>query len=145
MAAGQFTLYDSGHLSFFDGTFAFATDTIVCVLLSDTYTPASTHSTYADISADEITDADYAVQTVANATVTQSSGTVTVTCDPVSFGSAVTISAQYAVLVRRASTALASTDLLVGYVDLNSGGGMVSSTNSEFTVSPSASGLFTDA
>ena len=55
-----------------------------------------------------------------------------------------TITAKYAVVVHTAAVgAPVSTDLLCGYVDLNVGGGSVSSTNASFTVTPNAVGLFT--
>ena len=62
----------------------------------------------------------------------------------VSFGSAVTITAKYAVIVKGTAGSLASTDKLVGYVDLDttSGSTTVSSTNGTFSVN-TPSGLFT--
>lgn len=47
-----------------------------------------------------------------------------------------TITAKYAVIVHRAGASLAGTDLLVGYGDLDVGGGSISSTNGTFQVSP---------
>ncbi|MGH9066783.1 MAG: hypothetical protein ACRD0J_04725, partial [Acidimicrobiales bacterium] len=57
--------------------------------------------------------------------------------------SSATITAKYALMVHRAGASLAGTDLLVGYVDLNTGGGSISSTNGTFQVSPNAAGWFT--
>ncbi|MGH7083194.1 MAG: hypothetical protein ACREFV_12075 [Acetobacteraceae bacterium] len=54
-----------------------------------------------------------------------------------------TITAKYALMVHRAGGSLVSTDLLVGYIDLNTGGGSISSTNGTFQVSPSAQGWAT--
>jgi len=134
MAAGIFELYSSGKLSSLNGALDADTDTLVMVLLADTYTPAVTHSTYADISADEITDTDYTPQLISAVTFSEASGTVTLDSDDVSFGSNVSITAKYGVIVRRDGASLASADLLLGYVDLDTSGGSVSSTNSEFTV-----------
>ena len=54
-------------------------DTIVCVLLSASYTPGrTTHSTWADVSAYEVTGTNYHAggQALANKTMTHSGGTV---------------------------------------------------------------------
>lgn len=135
MAAGNFTFYNSGKLNTLNGSIVEQTDTLVMVLLADTYTPdAATHTTYADVSADEVGDADYSPQVISNAALTESTGTVTFDSDDVSFGSSVSITAKYAVVVRRDGASLASGDLLLGYVNLDTGGGSVSSTNSTFSV-----------
>ena len=130
---GDFTFYNSGKLRSLNGEIAH-TDTIVCVLLADTYTPDATHSTYADVSGSEIEDEDYDPQVVSNLAFTESAGTVTLDCDDISFGSDVSIEAKYAVFVRRDGASLAEGDFLLGYVDLNTSGGTVSSTNSTFSV-----------
>lgn len=137
MAAGNFQLYNSGKLNSLNGQIDADTDTLVMVLLAASYTPdAAAHSTYADISANEITDADYAPQVISNVAFSEASGVVTFNSDNVSFGTAVSIEAKYAAVVRRGSTSLASGDLLLGYVDLNTsdGSATVSSTNDNFAV-----------
>lgn len=146
MAQGKFTLYYPAHEDFWKGNIKFETDTIVCVLLGAGYTPSTAHSTYADVSANEIADADYSPQTVSGASVTGSGGVVTVTSNTVDFGSNVSIECKYIVYVKRSGASLAGTDTLVGYADLNTAGtsASVSSTNSEFKVSPDAQGLMTD-
>ena len=137
MAAGNFTLYNSGKLNTINGTIDFDADTMVMILLGSGYTPdVATHITYADVSASEIADADYAPQVLGTAAVSEETGTVTVDSANVSFGDPVTIEAKYAAVVRRDGASLASGDLLLGYVDLNtdSGTATVSSTNSAFSV-----------
>ena len=56
-----------------------------------------------------------------------------------------TITAKYAVLVRRAGGSLVSGDLLIAYCDLNpdSGSATISSTGATFTVAMNASGIMT--
>ena len=122
-------------------------DTIVCVLLGTGYTPGrTTHSTWADISAQEITGTGYTTGGVAlaNKANTHSGGTGTWDADDVSWSTA-TITAKYAVLVRRAGGSLVSGDLLIAYCDLNtaSGSATVSSTGATFTVAMNASGILT--
>ena len=142
MASGPFTLYESGHLGFWNGSIEFESGTVSAVLLSDAYTPSASHSTYADVSGSEIADADYSPQGVTGKTVTYAGG-VKVDSDDIQFGTEVSITAKYLVLVQQSGGSLASSDSLIGYVDLNTSGNL-SSTNSVFSVSPSESGLVTD-
>ena len=65
-------------------------------------------------------------------TWTQSGGTSTFAAQSAQWTGA-SFGARYAVIVRRASTALAGTDKLLGYVDLT-GGGNGSATNSTFQI-----------
>lgn len=141
MAAGDFTLYFSSELDILNGGIALGTDNLVMALLSSAYTPAATHATWADVSAYVITDSGYAEQTVGSVALTQASGTVTVDSADVSFGTNVSLTAKYAVIRKGTTGAPVSTDKLLGYVDLNTGGGTVSSTNSVFSVN-TPSGLF---
>jgi hypothetical protein len=137
MAAGNFQFYNSGKLNSLNGQIDADTDTLVMVLLAASYTPdAAAQSTYGDVSGDEITDPDYAPQVISGAGFSESAGVVTFDSDDVSFGGAVTIEAKYAAVVRRDGASLASGDLLLGYVDLNTSGGSatVSSTNDNFAV-----------
>lgn len=135
MAAGNFTFYNSGKLNSLNGSIDADTDTLVMILLASGYTPdVAAHTTYADVSGSEIADADYSPQVISGAAFTESAGTVNFDSDDVSFGTSVSIEAKYAVVVRRDGASLASGDLLLGYVDLNTGGGTVSSTNSDFAV-----------
>jgi hypothetical protein len=135
MAAGNFTFYNSGKLNSLNGSIDADADTLVMVLLASGYTPnVAAHSTYADVSASEIGDADYSPQVISGAAFSESGGTVTFDSDDVSFGTSASIEAKYAVVVRRNGASLASGDLLLGYVDLNTSGGTVSSTNDNFAV-----------
>lgn len=142
MSAGNFTLYDSAKLLLLNGGLNMSSDTITAALLTDSYTPSGTHDTWSDVSADEVTDSDYAEKALASESVTGSSGTVTVDSGDISFGSSVTITAKYLVLVLGTAGSLASTDKLIGYCDLSSGGGSVSSTAGNFSVD-TPNGLFT--
>lgn len=123
-------------------------DTIVCVLLANTYTPSRTgHALWSDVSTHELaTGSGYTAGGVAlaNKSMTHSGGTGTFDADDVSWPNA-TITAKYAVLVRRAGGSLASGDLLVAYVDLEtaSGTATVSSLNAAFTVQWNANGILT--
>lgn len=122
-------------------------DTIVCVLLSASYTPDRTaHSTWADVSAYEIAGTGYTAGGVAlaNKAMTHSAGTGKWDADDVTWATA-TITTKYAVLVRRAGGSLVSGDLLIAYEDLNTDGvsDTVSSIAGPFTVTWNAAGIIT--
>jgi hypothetical protein len=145
MAAGSFVLYDSAKEAIIDSTFNLETagDTIVAALVLSGYTPASTHSTWNDAVAQVVLDGDYAPQVVAGQAVTEAGGTVTFDANDVSFGDPVTITAKYIILIKRVGGTLATSDPLIGYMNLDTGGGSVSSTNAQFQVNWNASGIFT--
>ena len=79
MAADAWVLYDTGKLKIHDGTFTLGSDTLKQALVLSTYTPATTHTTWASISSNEHANGNgYSTGGVTSAgTVTQSSGTVT--------------------------------------------------------------------
>lgn len=122
-------------------------DTIVCVLLSASYTPGrTTHSTWADLSAYEVTGTGYTAggQELAGKAVTHSSGTGKFDADDVVWSGS-TITAKYAALVRRAGASLVSGDLAIAYADLNtdSGAATMASAGGPFTVAWNAAGILT--
>lgn len=131
MAAGNFTLFNSGKLGLMNRDIDWVNATVVGVLLSASYTPDLAHDTYSDISGALSGSADYAPVALSNKAITQAGGTVKWDADDVNYGSAVSISAQYIALVVRAGGALAGTDVLIGYMALETAGA-VSSVNSNF-------------
>ena len=143
MAAGNFTVYNFPKKHFFDGTMDWDTDSHYLHLLKSAYTPALTHDKWNDVSAQEVTDGDYAAQAMASEAVNGGTATATAVVDAanVSFGTNVTITARYAVV--RVGTATPGTgDNLVGYVELDTATD-VSSTNGDFQVQWNANGLWT--
>lgn len=146
MAVGNFTLYNTGKEALLTDNanqITWATDTIVAVLLGSGYTPAATHSTWNDVSAQHVTGTNYAPVALANKTSVNTSGTILWDCDDIDFGSNVTVTAKYVAIVKRVGGSLTSTDQLIGYCDLDnaSGTATVSSTNSVFKVN-TTNGLF---
>lgn len=144
MAAGNFTLYDNAKLLLLNGGLNMASAGITAVLLGSGYTPSAAHSAWSDVSANEIADSGYAEQAVSGQTVTLASGTVTVDSGDISFGTNVTLTAKYLVLVQGTAGSLTAASKLIGYCDLNTGGGTVSSTAGAFSVN-TPNGLFTAA
>lgn len=145
MAVGTFTLVNTGKEALTTDNanqINWASDTIVAVLLGAGYTPSATHSTYADISANVISDVGYAPVVLTNKTSVRTADKILWDCDDVSFGSNVSLTAKYVYFVKRAGGALTGTDQLIGYCDLNVGAGLtVSSVNSTFQIN-TPNGLF---
>lgn len=148
MAAGNVIPYTTNMTDpALSGGIDLDSDTIVCVLLSASYTPGrTTHSTWADVSAYEVSGTGYTAggQALANKTMTHSGGTGTWDADDVVWSSS-TIEAKYAVLVKRAGGSLVSGDLLIGYCDLNaaSGSATLASAGGAYTITWNASGIMT--
>lgn len=140
MSAGNFTFYNAFKLSLAKAEVDLDTNTFKAVLLTSSYTPnVASQSILSDISGNIISDSDYVAQTLGSVTVTESGGTVTFDSADINFGSSVTITAKYLALYDDTS----ANDKLVVYVDLDTGGGSVSSTSSTFQVTINASGIFT--
>lgn len=151
MAVGNFTFTDPGYLAVRKGTIDLENDTIVAVLVDTAHSPALTEDTYSDISANECASSDYTTNhpeglTVTGLTWTQtSSRNFKLDANALNFGDTVTIAARYVYLVKRAGATLVAGDLVVGYMDLNTGGGNVSSTNGDFDVDWNAvNGILTE-
>jgi len=146
MAVGNFTLVNTGKEALLTDNanqINWASDTIVAVLLGSGYTPAATHSTWADVSAQHVTGTNYAPVALANKTSVNTSGTILWDCDDIDFGSNVTVTGKYVAIFKRAGGSLTGTDQYIGYCDLDnsSGSATVSSTNSTFKAN-TTNGLF---
>lgn len=145
MPAGAVKVYAEAAEALIEGLIDLDTDTFVVTLHTSSYSPAqNTHATWADVSASEVSGTGYTAGGVALSSVTSSSSGAVVTFDAadVSWPSS-TITAKYAVITKRAGGSLVSGDRLLAYVDLDSGGGSVSSTAATFTIQWNASGIFT--
>jgi hypothetical protein len=151
MAAGAWQVYANGLVNILGGNIDLADAThLRMTLVTSSYTPSrDAHSTWADVSANEVANGNgYTTHgKVLAGTVTASgspSDLITFDVDDQSWTSS-TITAKYAVIVEDADAdnALASTDLLIAYCDLDTGGGSVSTTNGTFAVTINASGVFT--
>lgn len=152
MAADAWKVYNKAKEYIGDGTIDLdAGDAyFAVVLLTSSYTPALTHSTYADISAAETangngytTGGDFP----GSVTWTESSGTVTFdSADPAWTASGGSIVARYAALVHVAagSGVPQSTDKLIAYSLLdNAPADVTAVAGADFTIQLSASGYFT--
>ena len=146
MAVGNFTLYTSGKealLADNAGSISWASDTIVCALVSNGYTPNVAHTVWSDVSTNHASGTNYSPVVLSGKTSALNSTKILWDCADIAFGSEVTVTAKYAVILKRAGGSLAGSDQLIGYVDLNndSGSATVSSTASTFTIT-TAAGLF---
>jgi hypothetical protein len=150
MAAGTFTQEDAFRLELYEGDFNFATDTYVGILVTAAKTPApATDKTYADVSADEeATGNGYTVggEVITITAPSESGGVVTITSSAPTWAS-YSGSARYLYILKRAGASLASTDLIVGHVDLDTAlaaGVNLVGQGGALTVTPSASGWISD-
>lgn len=148
MPAGLFKIYGAANEAINKGTLDLDSNTFRMVLVTSAYTPnQSTHSTWADVSANEATGTGYTSSgKLLTCTVNRPGGSLVTTfdCDDQTWTTA-TITAKYAVIVKDADAngTLASTDALVCFADLETGGGSLSSTASSFFVGINAGGVFT--
>ena len=108
-----------------------------CMLLDANHSFDETNNTVSNIVANEIADADYARQALTNVAVTQSTGTVNVDADDISFGTTVSISASHAVIY---TVGTDDTDSYLMF-DINFGETQ-ESVDGEFTLTLSDDGLF---
>jgi hypothetical protein len=136
----QIIHYDNGLLRNVNGTYNWASNDFTAVLLTDDYTPSAAHNTFSNISANECVDADYARQAIGSKTISLVGGEVFFGSAAISFGIDVTISAKYVAFVQGTPVGITSASTLLGYADLNEGGGELASTNSIFRLTPDADG-----
>lgn len=141
MTAGAWQFTQEGIEDLFNEDWA--TDNHYAILVTSSQTPSASHTTLADVSANECADSDYDPQDITGETASQSSGTVTLDCDDIDFGAAVTITAKYCYILRGTVAGKTSTDRIVCYCDLNSGGGSFSSTSNPYRVVIHSSGIAT--
>lgn len=145
MAAGNFTVFNIAKLKLLTGIHDLDTHVIKAVLttvtqsLDATFAGTSTDCRYADLTNEVANGNGYTTAGVTlTMSVTRSTGTVTVDASDAQWTTS-TITAKYCVLYNDSAT---NKDLL-GFVDLSSGGGSISTTAGTFLVSWNASGLFT--
>ena len=146
MPAGAFKVYGAAAEAIAKGTIDLDTNTFRMVLVTATHTPnQATHSTWADMSADEVVGTGYTASgKLLTCTVNRSALVVTFDCDDQSWAAS-TITAKYAVIVKDADAngTIASTDAFLAYCDLETGGGSLSTTAGTFAITINASGVFT--
>src|SRR5690606_33957038 len=149
MAAGAWVVYSNAIELIHEGAIDLDEDDFRMVLVTEEYSPdADADDTWSDVSTNDVANGNgYTTHGEAlTVTVTRNAGTVTIDCDDQSWENS-TITAKYAVIVRDddGNGQLASTDALIAYADLDTGGGSVSTTNGTFAVTINASGVFTVA
>lgn len=153
MAAGSFALYNSAK-EYLVSTWQWGTTNFYAALLKGGHSDAATYDVWSDISADVVTDADHSYIALAGMDVLPTGAGLTtdatknVDANDVDFGSTVTLSGRYLVVISGTPTTPGGTDKLLGRVDLETtltGTNEVSSTNGDFQVQWNANGLFTVA
>jgi hypothetical protein len=144
MPAGNFIVFNLAKLKLANGTFDLDTQTFKMALttssqaLAATFVGTSTDCRYADLTAEVAAGGGYTTGgKTLSATWTQATGTITFDCDDQAWTSS-TITAKYAVIY-----ADNTNDDLLCFVDLDTGGGSVSTVSGTLTVTINASGVFT--
>ena len=133
MAAGNFTLFGAAIENIARGLIDLDGHSFKALLATSGYTPnVSTHAVLADVTNEVAGGGDYARVDLEGVTVTRSGTTVKFTSDPADFGAVATITAKYLVIFDDTH----ASDALLGYVDLNTGGGSASSSDGPFELSP---------
>jgi hypothetical protein len=143
MTTSSLTLYTSAKLSLLEGALPLGTAKLQVVLLTSSYAPALTHSTYADISPVEVsgtTGTGYTTggQALAGGAVAAQGAAAAFVASENTWPGA-TMAPQYAVLVEMAGAALAPTDKLVGYSTLAAAGLAVA--NAAFSITWPPTGI----
>lgn len=150
MAAGSPLFFNDAVEKINDGTIALESDSFRIALISASYTFDATDTAWSEISTNEIANGGgYTTHGEAfTFAVSESGGTVTVDGSNTTW-SAMTKSPapQAAVVVRDADSngSLATTDIPIFYVDLESGGTVSDLSSQDLTVNVHASGLMTFA
>lgn len=146
MPAGNFIVFSAANEGIHRGTIDLDSDTFRMVLVTNGWTPnQNTDVAWSNISANEVSGAGYTANgQLLTCTVTQVANVMTFDCNDQTWSTS-TITAKYAVIVRDANGdgALAAGDIPIAFVDLETGGGSVSSVAADFTVSINAAGVFT--
>ena len=133
--------YNSARLGLGNGSIDWDNDTFYAVLVAAAYTYSAAHSTYADVSANAITDADYGpVALTGNSVTLVDTDDVLYDCADISFGNPVTIDASggHMVILKGSAAGPLAGDSLVFARDMADPS---ASTNSEFTVA-TPSGIY---
>ena len=143
MAAGSYQIYNNAKLLIANNGIDLDGDTLIALMTTNAFTPSVSGQTTLSQVTNELTDADYARQTLTSVTVTESGGTVKIDSANIVFGTNVTIqNAKWLIIFDDTAT----NDPLLTYVDLDSASATgVSSTNSQFQITQNANGIFTIA
>ena len=143
MAAGSWIVFNRAKLKLANGSLDLDTNPFRMVLttssqaLAATFVGTSTDCRYSDLTAEVVGTGYTATGKLLTATWTQATGTITFDVDDQAWTSS-TITAKYAVIY-----ADNTNDDLLCFVDLETGGGSVSTTAGTLTVTINASGVFT--
>ena len=146
MAAGAWKIFGAAEEGINRSTIDLDTNTFRMVLVTSAWTPSQTaDDTWSDMSANEVAaGGGYSTHgKLLTCTIARTGLDVFFDCDDQTW-TASTITAKYAIIVKDAdaNAALAATDLVLCYCDLNDSGGSVSTTSGPLTITIHASGVF---
>ena len=91
MAAGSYQIYNNAKLLIANNGIDLDGDTFIALMTTNAFTPSVSGQTTLSQVTNELTDSDYARQTLTSVTVTESGGTVKIDSANIVFGTNVTI------------------------------------------------------
>jgi len=123
-------------------------DSFAFILVKSTHTPLDTDTTVADLGVagtDWIETGDGAPIESTTRVVTQTGADTFYDSADANYGASVTVTAKYLVCIKGDKDLVLSTDKLIFWIDMETGGGSVSSTNSTFNLQAPTNGWFKTA
>lgn len=135
--------HDQGLLEIMNRTIDWVGGSVAAVLVTASHTADRAADTqFSHVSANQASGAGgYAPVAVSGKSISLVSNKIRFNCSAISFGSNVTVAARYVFLIAGSHAALNASDRIIGHIKLSASGN-VSSTNSVFSFTPAAEGLF---
>ena len=142
MAVGNFKAFWSFRQNLDNGNIDWKTSPITMAVLDATYTLNRAHTLWSDVSAFEISDADYAqVALTGKQVLLDVSNRTVLDADDVTFGDPVTIAGKWGLI--HVASGVPATSYLCGSIDLNVGSAAnIGSTNALFRIGFDAEGIY---
>jgi hypothetical protein len=143
MAVQPFASHDDGYRDLVAGTADFLNGNVAAILVDHSLgaPDRATMTQYSHVSASECTDVDYSQQVVGTKGVTVVTTRVRITHGKITFTAQGDVTGRYVFYIFGTAGTLNTTDKILGHVDLT-GDANASSTNAEFSFTPSSSGLW---
>ena len=140
---GKFITHWQGWIDLFDGSNSWESDGYFAVCATATEAPdAETQNDYEDI-LEECADADYDRVDLTGKAISQdeSTGQINFSCETIKLCTQGDVSAKY-LYILQGTAASPEGAIILGHIDLNPGGGNLTSINGEFSYTPPSGVLF---
>lgn len=142
MAVSAFLTHEKGFSSLL-GPDDWESDAYYAVLATTDETPdRATQIDYEDILNEVASGGDYSPVALASKSVSIVDTDIVFDCGKITFTSSGSISARYLYVLKGTAASPNNADEILGHIDLNTGGGNLSSIGAEYSYEPHANGLF---